>query len=152
MSRNIIDLNLIALNFTQTFNPYKFTTTDTLFSGQELFRKYVNQTYRKFGPDYKYWYVLEKHENNRYHMHGQFYISFVGDRQTQYKFYDCLSGLLKKYIGICVLKWNDKEPRLDKDYKTWEEYCLKEKISYISVENGEVSYLSYGSPHVTTGN
>lgn len=137
---------ITRINFTQTFNPYKFDDIDTLGDGQIEFRRVMNLALRKV-PNKLYWYTIEKHpESNRYHMHGQVVIyqeyKYPFDIKDKYMLYDNINGLLGKKIGVRKIRFDKKELGKEREelYPTYAHYCLKEVPSYILVKNGDVSY------------
>lgn len=128
---------LRRINFTQTFNPKKFTVTDTWLDGQELFRKQVKLGLCKH-PEWEVWYVLEKHKNQRAHMHGQVILKnilqYPMDVEYYFKLISKLTGVMSK-LGICDVKWNDPTVKEDEDWPTYTDYCLKETKDVIYFKN-----------------
>lgn len=120
---------LRRMNFTSTFNPKKFTVTDTYLDGQVLFRKQMKIALCKHLPEWEVWYVLEKHKNGRAHMHGQVIIkqimAYNMDVELYWKLISKVTGLLSK-LGICDVKWDDGIVKTDEDWPTYTLYCLKE--------------------------
>lgn len=132
------------LNFTVTFNPYKFTDSDTIEEGPRIFREQMKLVLnKKGGDDFSYYYVKEQHKNRRYHLHGQiFFENQEVYEKCRFDIFDRLNGLIKKKCGIAVLKWDNGEVDTSKEYHTYLDYCLKEAqyVTYVD-RNGVLSTL-----------
>lgn len=132
------------LNFTVTFNPYKYTDMDTIREGPRIFEECCKIVLNKKGcNDFTYFYVKEQHKNQRYHLHGQI---MFHDRQlyqnNRFAIYDRLNGMVKKKCGVSVFKWDDGKIDDSKEYKTYLDYCCKDATYVTYIDNvGESSTL-----------
>lgn len=126
------------LNFTVTFNPYKFTDFDTIREGPEIFENCCKIVLNKKGcNEFSYFYVKEQHKNQRYHLHGQIMFHDMQlYKNNRFDVFDRLNGLVKKKCGISVFKWDDGKIDDTKEYKTYFDYCLKDAsvLTYVNTE------------------
>lgn len=117
------------INLTVTFDPYKFTDSDTVWEGPKQVERFLSmkQKYWKY-----YYFCSEKHDNGRTHLHGQ----IILDKDvSRFDAWDNIVSFLKKKIGNISAKWNIEElngPQC-KEYPTYFDYATKEgnlTISY----------------------
>lgn len=145
VAENVIFSPWRKLNFTVTFNPYKFTDSDTILVGPELFEEVVRLCLGKSkwkGMTQKFFYVKEKHKNQRYHLHGQIFFEPEVFSKFRFDIFDMLNGLIKKKLGICVLKWDDMKIDDSKEYSSYLSYCWKDAEHATAILDGEKYYLS----------
>lgn len=121
------ELTFYTLNFTITFNPYKFTTADTFWDAPMYFAKYINRV-RYF---HKLWFVFESHENMRKHLHGQLQIAVpINNKEYRFEILTNISKWVNARLGRSDFLWNNEQIR-DSTYPTWIHYCFKENPEHV---------------------
>lgn len=121
------------INFTVTFDPRKYTLSDTWSVAIERFETKMNMKKQYYK---KYFYVIEKHESGRAHLHGCIYPS---QDRCRFQAYENLVGVLNKFIGNTSFQWNDVDfISKSGEYKTYTDYCLKESPKFKYIISGEL--------------
>jgi len=131
---NIFD-NVKTINVTVTFNS-SYSDIDTLWEGPLKVKHILEHKGTKRNPYThvkKYFFISEKHESGRYHLHGQCLISSM-NRPEEIEAFQNLYKQLSK-IGRITLKWNNPDLEVKSDYPTYTHYCLKESNKYTISKN-----------------
>lgn len=127
-------LKYFDINFTITFNPNKFSDSDTVWDGPQFFAKYIKP--KAYLHQVKF--TMEKHPNKptRWHLHGIITIGI--NIKYPLKRFDIITNISKwcnAKLGNSKFTW-DNPDWVGDTYSTYWQYCLKENPPfYYSIES-----------------